>query len=177
MGQNEENPEADIIQRFFKVSLWCILFFMVIPLAVYLLSYIPYMAYNTRIRSLKDYLDAVWRAQEGMLNYHSTPGLGMDHPFYSPWWEWPIIGKPMYYATEQYIMPGTELHHSIFCFGNPLIWWGSLAAILILAGKWIQEKHYRIEGTEQNWHLNNTCPGYWFRGEPIFITILQAFRS
>ena len=155
MGQNEENPEADIIQRFFKVSLWCILFFVVIPLAVYLLSYIPYMAYNTRIRSLKDYLDAVWRAQEGMLNYHSTPGLGMDHPFYSPWWEWPIIGKPMYYATEQYIMPGTELHHSIFCFGNPLIWWGSLAAILILAGKWIQEKHYRIEGTEQNWHLKS----------------------
>ena len=156
MGQDEEDPEAEnVVQRFFKVSLWCVLFFVFIPVVIYLVSYIPYMAYNTRIRSLKDYLEAVWRAQEGMLNYHSTPGLGMDHPFYSPWWEWPIIGKPMFYATEQYILPDAELHHSIFCFGNPVIWWGALAAVLILAARWIHEKHYRIEGAEQNWHLKS----------------------
>ena len=169
----EEPGKEDILKGFIQVSLWCVLFFAVLPAVIYLLSYIPYMAYNTRIHSLTDYLAAVWRAQEGMLNYHSTPGLGMDHPFYSPWWEWPIIGKPMYYATEQYILPGAPLHHSIFCFGNPVIWWGSLAGVVILAGKWILEKRYRIEGTEQNWHLESLTRDH--RYAFVFVGLLAQY--
>ena len=150
--ENAEQP--DMFRRVFRISLWCILFFVAVPLAVYLVSYIPYMAYNTRIKSISDYLAAVWRAQESMLNYHSTPGLGMDHPFYSPWWQWPIIGKPMYYATEQYILPGAALHHSIFCFGNPVIWWGGLAAILVAIYRYLAGKHYIIDGDDHRWHID-----------------------
>ena len=148
-----ENEQQNMLRRVFVISLWCILFFVAVPTLIYLLSYIPYMAYNTRIRSLGDYLSAVWRSQEGMFNYHSTPGLGMDHPFYSPWWEWPIIGKPMFYATEQYIAKDAPFHHSIFCFGNPVIWYGALIALAFAVFRWLQMKHYRIEGEEQRWHL------------------------
>ena len=146
----------DVFRRVFTLCLWCVLFFVVIPAAIYLLSYIPYMAYNTRITNLREYADAVWRAQESMLSYHSTPGLGMDHPFYSPWWEWPIIGKPMYYAAEQYIPKDPDvLHHSIFSFGNPVVWWGALAAIPLALFLWFREKHYSVEGREERWHLNS----------------------
>jgi len=170
---NTENGETDAFRKVFAISLWCILFFIIIPLVIYLLSYIPYMAYNTRIRSLWDYLAAVWRSQEGMLNYHSTPGLGMDHPFYSPWWEWPIIGKPMFYATEQYISRSASLHHSIFCFGNPVIWYGALAALAYSVFIWLKSRHYRIEGEEQRWHL--TSQTYDSRYGFVFVGLLAQY--
>ena len=171
-GKNE-SESTDMVRRIIILSAWCILFFVVVPIAVYLLSYIPYMAYNTRISSFGEYLNAVWRAQEGMLSYHSTPGLGMDHPFYSPWWEWPIIGKPMFYATEQYISKEAVLHHSIFCFGNPVIWWGALALIPVAFFFWVREKHYRIEGTEETWHLSSRT--WEIRYGFIFVSLLAQY--
>ncbi len=134
------------------LCLWCLLFFVLIPLAIYLLSYLPYFAYDKSINSFGEYLQALWRAQEGMLSYHSIKGLGMDHPFYSPWWEWPIIGKPMYYASEQYL-PDQELHYSIFCFGNPVVWFGGLAAVACCLGLYICGKRYKAEGRDTLWHL------------------------
>ena len=141
------------VRRFLVLCLWCVPFFVVVPLALYLLSYIPYMAYNTRIANFGDYLAAVWRSQESMLSYHATPGLGMDHPFYSPWWEWPIIGKPMYYASRQYLPADSALSHSIFSFGNPVLWWGALPALLVAIFLRIRDRHYLREGSEARWHL------------------------
>ena len=143
------------LRKVLLISLWCILFFIVIPVAIYLASYLPYMAYNTRIKSFGDYVDAVWRAQQSMLSYHATPGLGQDHPFASPWYEWPIIGKPMYYSSEQYVSYDADLHYSIFCFGNPAVWWGALGAIVFVLWRWIHSKHYQLEGREQRWHLRS----------------------
>lgn len=142
-------------KRLMIICAWCILFFIIIPVSVYLISYIPYMAYDHRIRSFGEYLTSVWQSQLGMLSYHSTPGLGMDHPFYSPWYEWPVIGKPMFYATEQYISSASTTHHSIFCFGNPVVWWGGLGALLICLIRWIAGKRYQIENHEERWHWIN----------------------
>lgn len=156
------------------ICLWCILFFIIIPVAIYLISYIPYFAYNSRrIRSLSDYIGEVWRAQVGMLNYHSTKNLGMDHPFYSPWWEWPVIGKPMYYAAEQYIPDSAVIHHSIFCFGNPVIWFSGLGALLICLLRAVFARRYSLEGTERVWHLSSGSrdPRYIF----IFIGLLAQY--
>ena len=165
---------SDVIRRTMIICLWCVLFFVLVPLAIYLLSYIPYMAYNAkRIHSLTDYIREVWNAQVGMFNYHSTPNLGMDHPFYSPWWEWPVIGKPMYYAANQYLPENTSVHHSIFCFGNPVIWFGGLAALAVCAIRFIMDKRYRIAGSNRVWHTGSiSCdPCYVF----LFIGILAQY--
>ena len=143
------------VRRFLVLCLWCVPFFVVVPLAIYLLSYIPYMAYNTRIANFGDFLAAVWRSQESMLSYHGTPGLGMDHPFYSPWWQWPIIGKPMYYASKQYLPADSAVSHSIFSFGNPVLWWGALPALLAAVFLRIRDRHYLCEGSEARWHLRS----------------------
>ena len=139
-----------------KLCAWCVLFFILVPLTIYVVCYVPYMAYHRGFESLWAYLKAVWDAQVGMLNYHSQPGLGMDHPFYSPWWEWPIIGKPMYYATKQYLVT-EELAYSIFSFGNPVIWYGGLLGFIACIALWLRGKRYLIEenGIEKNgnrWH-------------------------
>ncbi len=168
--QGRLHPER---YRLAVISAWCLLFFVAVPLVIYLTSYIPYMAYNHQIRSIGDYLSAVWKAQQGMLSYHSTPGLGMDHPFYSPWYEWPVIGKPMYYATESYHAADAAVRHSIFCFGNPAVWWGGLGAIVICLIRWIAEKHYTEPGKDVRWHLissnRNGLFGY------IFIAIMAQY--
>ncbi len=133
---------------------WCVLFFAAVPVLIYLLSYIPYMAYNKQIHSLGDYLAAVWKSQIGMFNYHNTPGLGMDHPFYSPWWQWPVMGKPMYYASKLYLPADYPVHHSIFAFGNPAVWFGGLAALVYCVCFTVMRKRYRIPGNGLNWHLS-----------------------
>ncbi len=152
----KESPSTQrnmILKKVIHISLLCVVFFVIVPILIYLCSYIPYFSYDKRINTVGEYLTAVWKAQIGMLNYHSTPGLGMNHPFYSPWWEWPIIGKPMYYASEQYITDTSLYHHSIFCFGNPVIWWGSIGTIFMCFIIWIKKHHYLIQGETQRWHL------------------------
>lgn len=146
------------IRRIAGICLWCLLFFVVIPLIIYLLSYIPYFAYNQKIHSLSDYISEVWRAQTGMFNYHSTKNLGMDHPFYSPWWEWPIIRKPMYYASEQYLPRDGNIHYSIFCFGNPVIWYCGLMSLAVCLLCRIISRRYRIKNQSRIWHLHPDTP-------------------
>ena len=153
-----------ILKKLTVICLWCILFFVVIPVIIYLISYIPYMAYNSkRIHSVIDYLNEVWRCQNNMLNYHSTPGLGMDHPFYSPWWQWPIMGKPMFYASKQYLPYDYPVHHSIFAFGNPVIWYSGLAALLVCMYRLIRSNRYRIDQNDYLWHIHaKSCDSRYF---------------
>ena len=144
------------IRRTLILCLWCILFFVIIPVLIYLLSYIPYFAYKAgKIHSLKDYILDVWNSQVGMFKYHSQSKLGMDHPFYSPWWEWPVIGKPMYYASHEYIPAGFTLRHSIFCFGNPAIWYCGLAALAYCVYRFAISRRYALEGTDYLWHFRS----------------------
>ena len=161
-------------RRILMICAWCLLFFVVIPVMIYLLSYIPYMAYNShRIRSIGDFISEVWKSQLGMFSYHSTKNLGMDHPFYSPWWEWPVIGKPMYYAAEQYLPKDSQMHHTIFCFGNPVIWFGGLAALVCCAVRALGGRRYNLSGSPGTWHLKSmTCdPRYMF----LFTGILAQY--
>ena len=158
-------PVQPAVRRMIVLCAWCVLFFVIVPAAIYLLSYLPYFAYKAgRIHSLWEYIAEVWQAQVGMFNYHSTPNLGMDHPFYSPWWEWPLIGKPMYYASQQYIEPDSAVHHSIFCFGNPVIWFGGLAALAFTAFRLLHDRRNRTADGRVAWRLGSeSCdPRYVF---------------
>ena len=141
-GRTPDHGKSGSFTRFLILCVWCILFFAVIPVCIYLLSYLPYFAYR-HLSSPEEYLQAVWTSQLNMLNYHSTPGLGMDHPFYSPWYEWPIIGKPMFYSTKQYLFQNS-LSFSIFCFGNPAVWWVGIPAMLLAVWRWIRNRDEKL---------------------------------
>ena len=102
---------------------FCVIFFVLVPCVIYYLCYIPYLSPTGPV-TLKRVIDA----QIGMLNYHSTPGLGMDHPFQSPWWQWPFILKPMWFAQDSYEPAGYA--STIMCMGNPWVFY--LGAIAML---------------------------------------------
>ena len=126
----------------------CLVFFIAVPLGVYYASYIPYFLPSGGITVQKVIQAAVGDyfttgVFGGMLGYHSTPGLGMNHPFYSPWYEWPVIGKPMWYYSASYHAEGST--QTIMALGNPAVWWGGLAALNMVIVIWA-ERHIDRRG-------------------------------
>ena len=106
--------------------LWCAFFFIVVPLAIYYASYYPVFAATPGGLTLRKVIDA----NVGMYNYHSASGLGADHAFASPWYEWPLSVKPIYFYAGG-VENGTA--SSILSFGNPAVWWTGLAALILTA--------------------------------------------
>lgn len=110
-----------LLKRIFGTAGFCVIFFLAIPATIYYLSYIPYLSPTGPVT-----LQRIIRVQESMYAYHSTPGLGMDHPFYSPWWQWPLILKPIWYAQDSYLPTGYGA--DIICLGNPAVFYiGAIA--------------------------------------------------
>ena len=131
---------------------WCVVFFVLVPVVIYLLSYIPYFAYDMdRIPSIGAFIKRVADAQLHMYNYHAKPGLGMDHFFYSPWYEWMLNERPMWYAMDAYKVPGYS--YSIVAFGNPAVWLMGLVGFGATAWIWARRHRYVKAGTDRLIHL------------------------
>ena len=108
----------------------CIVFFVLVPLTIYCLSYIPYLsAYGEVKLNLKTF-ERIWNAQVTMFEYHKN--LVATHYFSSPWYEWPLIIKPMWYYSGAF--PAMGKASTIMAFGNPAVWWTGLIAILFVLG-------------------------------------------
>ena len=106
----------------------CVVFFVLVPVVIYCASYIPYLRAYGPVRLNLATLQRIWRAQVSMYNYHSR--LVAEHYFSSVWYEWPIIGKPIWYYSADYVSPG--MASSILSFGNPAVWWTGLAGIVFV---------------------------------------------
>jgi dolichyl-phosphate-mannose-protein mannosyltransferase len=73
----------------------------------------------------------VWHVDT--FRYHYT--LKAPHPFYSPPYSWPLLYKPVAYYSQNLELgfdrsTGLPLVGFINDLGNPVIWWGSIAAVL-----------------------------------------------
>ncbi len=120
---------GDWQRRLLLTLAWCILVFVLVPAVIYYLSFIPWFMRTPGGLTVQK----VWNASVSMFSYHSVPGRGMDHAFYSPWYEWPLILKPFYFYAGKRI---GDTGSTIMSFGNPAVWWGGFAAVLVLAGLW-----------------------------------------
>jgi len=136
--------------RVVVLCLWCLLFFVLIPVSIYLLSYADRFA-DREVGSLLNLIKMIISETEGMLSYHGTPGLGMDHTFYSPWYEWPLMITPMYYASAAFKPEG--MTYAIFCFGNPWVWCIGLAGIAFTVYLWGKGHRYQIAEQASTLHL------------------------
>lgn len=161
-------------KRIVVLCLWCLLFFVAVPLAIYLLSYVVHFA-DREFESIGHFIKTVYNTNFGkynsMLSYHGTPGLGMDHYYYSPWYEWPLMLTPMYYASAAFKPEG--MTYAIFCFGNPWVWVVGIAGIAYTLYRWVLGHRYRINGREGCWQLFRSnwdvCPAF------VLIGLLAQF--
>lgn len=102
--------------------LCCIVFFIVVPLVIYVLSYIPfYIVEENPITNVQEFIDM----QVKMYNYHHD--LDATHPYSSMWYTWPVTAKSLLYWV------GTTLDGSvtrIVLLGNPAIFWFSIPCMI-----------------------------------------------
>ena len=108
----------------------CVVSFIILPILIYVLSYIPYLSYFGKVQWNAKTLERIWDAQVLMFDYHRN--LVATHYFASPWYEWPLIIKPMWYYSGSFNEPG--MVSSIMAFGNPAVWWTGLAAMIAVLG-------------------------------------------
>lgn len=108
---------------FFKTCGFCVIAFIVIPIIIYCISYIPYLMANNDFS-----FSAIWQNQVDIFTYHGDTVVGSEHPFASPWYSWPILYRPMWYyegTVSQTIKEG------ISAFGNPVVWWLGIPSFFI----------------------------------------------
>jgi len=92
--------------------------FAVIPLGIYLASYIPWFGGKTA-----PYGWNLWELTQQMYWYHSS--LTAPHCAGSPWWSWPLDLKPVYWYFGQ-STGGTNGY--IYDAGNIVLFWAALPA-------------------------------------------------
>jgi dolichyl-phosphate-mannose-protein mannosyltransferase len=58
------------------------------------------------------------------------------HPYSSSWLSWPVLKRPIYYWTDGTKTEGTQQY--IYLQGNPVIWWGLLVGVVVIALGWMR---------------------------------------
>ncbi|MDR0931149.1 MAG: phospholipid carrier-dependent glycosyltransferase [Clostridiales bacterium] len=121
-----------------RITLYSVLFFVIIPLTIYILSYLPQIRYDLNGRTWIKYIIDL---QDYMLSYHS--GLTDTHPFSSPWYYWIIMYKPLW-AFAEYGLQNTGKAASVIIMGNPIVWWSASIAMLALIATSIKKFFEKI---------------------------------
>ena len=118
-----------------RTVLFCMFFFVLLPVLIYLLSYLPFQD-----SSVDGFLAKILHNQEYMFRYHSN--LNATHPYSSAWYEWPIIKRPIWYYSC--IVTGSSgaggIREGISAFGNPLVWWPGIPAAFYMLWLLIRKK-------------------------------------
>lgn len=110
----------------------CVVCFIAIPLVIYVCSYVPF----AQVYTDKGLIGHAISNGQLMLAYHSKTIF--DHPYSSQWYEWLIDKRPLW-ESAAYLPDGTV--RSVATFGNPLILWTGLAAVLHQIYLWIRKKN------------------------------------
>jgi len=155
-------PYKDFSKLAWKTCLWCVLFFVGIPLVIYVLSFIPHHivgnlmtgdprfdpAETQRVFGLPAFF---WRLPDNTIGnffldvivtqgymfwYHGTHVATLEnHPNASFWLLWILNLSPIWYYSGQV----DGLWQSIAAFGNPLVWWGGFAAFVFSIVRFVKK--------------------------------------
>ncbi|MGL5082475.1 MAG: dolichyl-phosphate-mannose--protein mannosyltransferase [Microcoleaceae cyanobacterium] len=133
----------------------CLSSLVILPLLIYFLLWLPHLQLNPE--------PGLWQVQSSMLDYHRNLGSGSEvHPYCAPWYTWPLLLRPTAYLYEKLelgtldsgtletastppsILPPSSsselpLIYDVHGMGNPVLWWLSAIALLLLIGAFIQQ--------------------------------------
>jgi dolichyl-phosphate-mannose--protein O-mannosyl transferase len=140
------NKMEEFIEKTVVTCLCCVVFFVIIPAAIYVAAYVPqynieseklrfinheygttYDAVDNALAEVKDpgIVKFVLYNQRNMFDFHSK--LNDTHPYSAHWWEWLIDLRPILYHIPPKDLGGKT--EAVSAFGNPAVWWVGLAAI------------------------------------------------
>jgi dolichyl-phosphate-mannose-protein mannosyltransferase len=132
-----------LVRALRQESLGLIIAFVVFPVAVYMVVYVPWFHHFGW--SLKDW----WENQTAMLTYHrslrttaldvATNTYTPTHPYYSRAWTWLVMLRPVNFYSRDV---GTDIAQ-VLAVGNPAIFWASVWAIPFVALMWRRRGDWR----------------------------------
>ncbi|MBD0335196.1 MAG: phospholipid carrier-dependent glycosyltransferase [Cyanobacteria bacterium Co-bin13] len=108
-----------------------------VPLLTYCLLWLPHL--HLTGTSLITVHRLLWQA-------HQSIGAA-THPYCSAWYTWPLLLRPVaYFYRSVQIGPAESTVYSVQGLGNPVLWWLSTAAVVVLLGQILSQRRYRGQG-------------------------------
>jgi len=126
-------------QRFTRIKPeFLVLSLILVPLGTYTVLWIPHLLMNPQYN--------FWEVHREILAFHERikGNNSQVHPYCSPWYSWLILWRPIAYYYEK-VKLGTELRiYDVHAFGNPILWWlSTLAIVIILADLIVKQERFR----------------------------------
>jgi hypothetical protein len=117
--------------QFFRLIGFCLIFFVAVPLLIYILSYIPFV---TEPPSGNPVRKALENTAE-IFSLHIDRGDVVSN--ISPTYSWPAMRTPVMFQASFH---NDGLISSVFCLGNPAIWWFGIPCILFCCYRWLRRR-------------------------------------
>jgi dolichyl-phosphate-mannose-protein mannosyltransferase len=102
---------------------WAPIALLAVPVAIYLGSYLHFWLTG---HNWADFI----ALHRDMLAYHRN--LGVVHEDSSPWWQWPLAARGVWYYVDERRRDGSF----VFANSNPLLYWPMVVAVAWVAIDW-----------------------------------------
>lgn len=110
-----QSKDTNKIKKTIIILLLCVIFFVIIPSVIYVLSYQGIYIYDELPSSIPEAIKQVSDYIGYSFKYHS--GLDSTHPYSSKWYMWLFDIRPIWY----YVNRLDQNIQTISCFNNPII--------------------------------------------------------
>ncbi len=136
-----KRDEVDLsLNDLLMTPVWCCLFFIVIPIAIYFVTNYCYYIKdgNTTLSAM---LETLWRKQESMYRYHAD--LDATHLCQSMWYQWPLAQKSVWFYSgyPSYVSDAgkeIKLLSNISSTGNSAVWYVSAFGAVFAVVEWFK---------------------------------------
>lgn len=131
-----KRDEVDLsLNDLLMTPVWCCLFFIVIPIAIYFVTNYCYYVKdgNTTLSAM---LETLWRKQESMYRYHAD--LDATHLCQSMWYQWPLAQKSVWFYSGSAMLGNTQMISNISSTGNSAVWYVSAFGAVFAVVEWFK---------------------------------------
>ncbi len=104
-----------------------IIYFLLLPPIIYLLSYTHYFLIGYRLDDFIELHRQIWWYQTN---------LKATHTYSSPWWSWPLNFYPIWYFVDYQ----KNMVANIFASGNPAVFWIGTASIILTVWEFVKKR-------------------------------------
>ena len=131
-------------RAFGRESFGIVLALVLTPIAVYLLTWAPWMHHfgwdwHVWVKNMGE----TWRFHRNGIEWTKldpdTQLLTPTHPYYARAWKWILLLRPISFYVKDY-GPNTE---QVLAIGNPFLFWGNVVAIPFVALAWRRLRDWR----------------------------------
>lgn len=148
-GLEDQNPwtKTFITDNIVKTGIFCVLAFIVIPITLYFITFMPYVHGETGTRyTFAEIINVNLEA----LKFHGSGVVDARHYFEAAWYTWPVIGRPLYMyasADNASMMLGdttVSFRGTIVTMGNPAVWWVGIACVVVALAIALKKRDRRM---------------------------------